>query len=127
MRDQPPPRAASRTSNNRFESARWRQQHMTGDPRSMIRVVLRDRLAIHGDDLKGLSLKFQVHVAIRGSVRDPPELSLTGRNFNLRPHGPVHRHDLLRRLLLATTNVRTKVNALLQIGRLRIILNGTPA
>src|ERR1700675_650392 len=100
---------------------------MPGDPRWMIRIVQRDGLAVHGDDLKGLPLKFQVHVASAGCVRDPPELPLSGRNFNLRPHGPVHRHDLLRWLLLAATDFRTKVNTLLQIGRLRIACNGTAA
>src|SRR5258708_32684516 len=96
---------------------------MTGGTRSMIRVVTGDGLAIHGDDLKDLSLKFQVHVAIRGSIHKTPELALTRSDFNLRPHGPVHRHDLLWSLWLPTTNIRPEFNALLQIGRPSVVCN----
>src|ERR1700694_2654939 len=98
---------------------------MIGDTRSMIWVVMGDGLAIHGDDFKALTLKLQVHVAIRGSVYEAPELALTRSDFNLRPHGPVHRHDLVWRLWFCATNVRTEFNALLQSGRLRVVRNGT--
>ncbi len=43
------------------------------------------------------------------------------------PNESVHREDFLRRLLLATAHVRTKVNALLQLGRLRVVRNGASA
>src|ERR1700732_3488516 len=93
----------------------------------MIRIVLRNGLAIHGDDLKRLSLKLQVHVAVRGSIRDPPELAFPRGNFDLRTHGAVHCHHFVRRLWLAATDLRTEVNAPLQAGRLRVGPNSTAA
>src|SRR6267378_1525463 len=98
---------------------------MTGDTRSMIGIVTCDGRAIHGDDFKHLTLKLQVHVAIRGGVHNAPELAFTRSDFNLWPHGSVHREDLFWSLWLRNTSIRTEFNAAFQIGRLRIVLNGT--
>src|ERR1700682_495450 len=124
MRDQPPSAAACRTSNNRFEPTRWRQQHAIRDSRWMLRIVQGNRLTVHGDNLEGFSLELEVQIAIRRSVCNSPELLLSMRNLNLRPHGPVHRHDLVRRLVFATASLRTEVNSVRQIGRLGIFLKG---
>src|SRR5258708_30757100 len=58
-------------------------------------------------------------------MRVAPDVALTGRYLNLPPDGSVRRHDLVWRLWLPTTNIRTEVDALLQSGRLRVVRNGT--
>src|ERR1700730_5490746 len=98
---------------------------MIGDTRSMIGVVLGDGHPVHGDNFNRLPLQLQVHVAIRGSIHETPELALTWSVFNWRPHGPVHRKALFGCLWLPATNRRREGNALLQIGRLRVTRNGT--
>src|SRR5260370_626200 len=70
-------------------------------------------------------LDLQVEITVRGSIHETPKLALTRSDFNLRPYGSVQRKDLFWRLWLRTTNIRTEFNAMLQIGRLRIVHNGT--
>src|SRR6267378_2788896 len=98
---------------------------MIGDMRSMMGVVLRDGHPVHGNDFKRLTLKLQVQIAVRGSVHETPELALARSDFNLRPYGPVHRHDFLWRLWLSTTSIRAKINALLQCSRVTVVRNRT--
>src|SRR6267154_24800 len=98
---------------------------MIGAPRSMSRVVQSDGHPVHGNDFKRLTLKLKVEIAIRGSIHQTPKLALTRGDFYLRPHRSVQCEDLFWRLSLRTTNIRTEFNAMLQIGRLRIVHNGT--
>jgi len=91
----------------------------------MIGVMLRDGLAIHGNDFKRLTLKLKVEIAIRGSIHKTPKLALTRSDFNLRPHGSVHRKDFFWRLGLSAASIRPELNALYQIGRPRAPSNGT--
>src|SRR5438132_6166711 len=100
---------------------------MIGDTRPMIGVVQRERHSVHGHDFERLTLKLQIQITIRGSIHETPELALARSDFNLRPHGTIHRKDLFWLLWLPTTHVRTEFNALLQLGRLRIVRNGASA
>src|SRR6266480_668797 len=100
---------------------------MIGSTRSMIVVVPRDRHPVHGHDFERLTLKLQIHITICGSIHETPELALARSDFNLRPHGTIHCKDLFWLLWLSTTNIRTEFNALLQLGRLRVVRNGAPA
>src|SRR6266852_561509 len=97
---------------------------MIGAPRSMIRVVQGDGHPVHGNDFERLILKLKVKIAIRGSIHKTPKLTLTRSDFNLRPHRSVQREDLFWRLWLRATNIRTEFNAMLQVGRLRIVHDG---
>src|SRR5690242_16048974 len=100
---------------------------MIGAPRSMIRVVQDDGHPVHGNNFECLTLKLKVEIAIRGSIHKTPKLALTRSDFNLRPHRSVQREDLFWRLWLRTANIRTGFNAMLQIGRHRVVADGTPA
>src|SRR4029077_20467085 len=120
------PRGAGRwTSNNSFKPARRWQQDVIGHARPVIRVVQGHGHPVHRNDLECLPFEVQVDVAISRSVHKTPELALARSNLYSRPHGPVYRHDLLWRFWLRTTGIRTEFNPMLQIGRLRIVHNGT--
>src|SRR6202008_829989 len=64
-------------------------------------------------------------IAVRGSIHKSPKLAFARCDFNLGSYRAVHGHDLLWRLWLGTTNIRTEINALFQFGRLWIAKNGT--
>src|SRR5438445_5517440 len=100
---------------------------MIRDTRSMIGVVPRDRHPVDGHDFERLTLKLQIQITIGGSIHETPELALARSDFNLRPHGTIDCKDLFWLLRFSTTNIRTEFNALLQLGRLRIVRNGASA
>src|SRR5438132_13182686 len=100
---------------------------MIRDTRSMIGVVPRDRHPVDGHDFERLTLKLQIQITICGSIHETPELSLARSNFNLRPNGAIYCKDLFWLLWLSATHIRTEFNALLQLGRLRVVRNGASA
>src|ERR1700730_12043980 len=93
----------------------------------MIGVMQSEGHPVHGNDLKRPAFNLKVKIAISGRIHKTPKLALARSDFNLRAHGTVQREDFIWRLWLCTTNIRTKINAMLQISRLRIIRNGTAA
>src|SRR5260370_39688385 len=123
--DKTPRRAGRGTSKKVYKPARRWQQDVISDARPVIRVVQGDGHPVHGNNFKRLPLNLQVEITVRGSIHETPKLALTRSDFNLRPYGSVQRKDLCWHLWLRTTNIRTEFNAMLQIGRLRIVHNGT--
>src|SRR6266700_5701666 len=98
---------------------------MIGAPRSMSPVVQGDGHPVHGNDFKRLPLKLKVEIAIRGSIHETPKLTLTRGDFYLRPHRSAQCEDLFWGFWLRTTNIGAKFNAMLQIGRHRVVADGT--
>src|SRR6266403_1507555 len=100
---------------------------MIGDTCSMIGVVMGDGLAIHSDDFKDLTFKFQVHVAIRRSVHEAPELALFRCDLDSWANCPIHGKDFLGCLRFSPTSLRRDFNTVPEFGRIRIMLHGPAA
>jgi len=66
---------------------------------------------IHGDDFKHLTLKLQVHVAIRGGVHNAPELALARVNADRRTNLSVHSENSIWFYLVASARRSLRFDA----------------